>query len=63
MAGALEAASAPALLSRGVTDPMVSRDQLLMFSRHAIDIPGGGHNIHVQQPQPFVDHVLAFVSA
>jgi pimeloyl-ACP methyl ester carboxylesterase len=60
MATAVETASAPTLLSRGETDPMVSRDELLTFSPDAVDIAGGGHNIHVQQPQAFVDHVLAF---
>jgi len=61
VAGALEATSVPALLSRGVTDPMVSRDDLLRFSPDAVDIPGGGHAIHVQQPRAFVDHVMAFL--
>ena len=60
MTTALEATSAPTLLSRGETDPMVSRDELLTFSADAVDIPGGGHNVHVQQPQAFVEHVLAF---
>ncbi len=60
MATALEEASAPTLLSRGETDPMVSRGELLTYSSDVVDIPGGGHNIHVEQPQAFVDHVLAF---
>ena len=62
MVSALHAASAPVLLSRGVADPMVSREELLALAPVAVDIPGGGHNIHVQQPQAFVDHLLDFVT-
>lgn len=62
MVSALRAASTPVLLSRGVADPMVSREELLALAPVAIDIPGGGHNIHVQQPQAFVDHLLDFVT-
>jgi pimeloyl-ACP methyl ester carboxylesterase len=60
MATAVEATLAPTLLSRGEADRMVSRDELLTFSPDAVDIPGGGHNIHVQHPQAFAEHVLAF---
>ena len=49
MVSALDAASAPVLLSRGAADPMVSREELLALAPVAIDIPDGGHNIHVQQ--------------
>ena len=63
MAGVLSAAAAPTLLSRGVADPMVSRQDLLSCAPGVIDIPGGGHNVHVQQPQAFVDHVLEFVTS
>ena len=59
---ALDAASAPVLLSRGVADPMVSRDELLALAPVAVDIPGGGHNIHVQNPQAYVDHLLDFIT-
>ena len=62
MIKALREASAPVLLSRGVTDPMVSRDELLELAPVATDIPGGGHNIHVQNPQAFVDHLVGFVT-
>jgi pimeloyl-ACP methyl ester carboxylesterase len=62
MASALHAASAPVLLSRGVADPMVSREELLALAPVAIDIPGGGHSIHVQHPKAFVDHLLDFVT-
>ena len=41
---------------------MVSREELLALAPVAIDIPGGGHNIHVQHPQAFVDHLLDFVT-
>ena len=63
MVGALHAASAPVLLSRGAADPMVSRAELLTLAPVAVDIPGGGHNIHVQHPQAYVDHLLDFVTA
>ena len=62
MASAVSAAASPTLLSRGGADPMVSGEELWAIAPGAIDIPGGGHNIHVQRPQAFVDHVLAFVT-
>ena len=62
MVSALDAASAPVLLSRGVADPMVAREELLALVPVAVDIPGGGHNVHVQNPQAFVDHLLDFVT-
>ena len=62
MVSALHAASAPVLLSRGVADPIVSREELLALAPVAVDIPGGGHNVHVQNPQAFVDHLLDFVT-
>ena len=63
MAGALDGAAAPVLLGRGVADPMVTREELLAWTPDAVDLPGGGHNIHVQQPRVVVDHVLDFVGA
>lgn len=62
MTYALDRAASRTLLSRGAADPIVSREELLAIASAAIDIPGGGHNIHVQRPQAFVDHVLAFVT-
>lgn len=62
VASAVTTAASPTLLSRGAADPMVSSDELRAIAPSAIDIPGGGHNIHVQQPQAYVDHVLAFVT-
>ena len=61
MVSALDAASARPAEPRAA-DPMVSREELLALAPVAIDIPGGGHNIHVQQPQAFVDHLLDFVT-
>lgn len=62
MTYALDRAASRTLLSRGAADPMVSREELRAIAPGAIDIPGGGHNIHVQRPQAFVDHLLAFVT-
>ena len=45
----LAAARAPSHLARGISDPMVTRDQLLAYDAHATDLPGG-HNAMVERP-------------
>jgi pimeloyl-ACP methyl ester carboxylesterase len=41
-------ATAPVLLARGERDPMVSLEELGMHAAQARDIPGTGHNAHVE---------------
>ena len=43
-------ASAPVLLARGERDPMVSLQELGMHAAQARDIPGAGHNAHLEDP-------------
>jgi pimeloyl-ACP methyl ester carboxylesterase len=43
-------ATAPILLARGERDPLVSLQQLRVHGPQAHDIPGRGHNAHVEDP-------------
>jgi pimeloyl-ACP methyl ester carboxylesterase len=62
MPAALAAAACPVLLSRGEGDPMVSLAELRALAPTATDLEGGGHNIQVQQPRRFAEHVLDFAA-
>jgi pimeloyl-ACP methyl ester carboxylesterase len=44
------AAHARVVLARGARDPMVSLEELRTHARQAYDIPGAGHNAHVEDP-------------
>jgi pimeloyl-ACP methyl ester carboxylesterase len=43
-------ATVPVLLARGEHDPMVSLQELRTHAAHAHDIPGTGHNAHIEDP-------------
>lgn len=45
------AAKCPVVLARGECDPMVSLQELRAHAREAYDIPGAGHNAHVEAPR------------
>ena len=45
------AAQARVVLARGERDPMVSLEELRAHAPLAYDIPGAGHNAHVQDPR------------
>jgi pimeloyl-ACP methyl ester carboxylesterase len=47
-------ARCPVLLARGASDPMVTLDQLRAHCATAIEIPGTGHNAHVETPGSIV---------
>jgi len=47
-------ATAPVLLARGEHDPMVSLPELRVCARQARDIPGAGHNAHIEDPAAVV---------
>ena len=47
-------ATAPVVLARGERDPMVSVQELRTHARQAHDIPGAGHNAHIEDPQAVV---------
>lgn len=44
-------ATAPILFARGERDPMVSVQELSAYAVRAHDIPGAGHNAHIENPQ------------
>jgi pimeloyl-ACP methyl ester carboxylesterase len=50
MAALLAAAPVPVVLARGERDPMVSAEQLQALAPDAVDLPGLGHNAHVENP-------------
>ncbi len=54
MEALLSAARAPIHLARGVTDPMVSCEQLAIYDPNARDLPGG-HNVMVENPSAVWD--------
>ncbi len=47
-------ATAPVLLARGERDPMVSLQELRAHTSQAHDIPGAGHNAHIEDPPAVV---------
>jgi pimeloyl-ACP methyl ester carboxylesterase len=63
MAAALASARCPVLLSRGVTDWMVSDDDLAALEVPTSTIGDAGHNVHVEQPAQFARSVVEFVAS
>ena len=61
MAAAASAADCALLLCRGVDDPMVSAAALQALGVDSLDIPGAGHNVHVEQPRRFALAVVEFL--
>jgi pimeloyl-ACP methyl ester carboxylesterase len=57
------AAHARVVLARGARDPMVSLEELRAHTRQAHDIPGAGHNVHVEKPRAVLELIDALVSA
>jgi pimeloyl-ACP methyl ester carboxylesterase len=50
VAALLAAAPVPVVLARGEHDALVSSEDLLALAPNAIDLPGLGHNAHVEHP-------------
>lgn len=46
----LAAAAVPVVLARGEHDPMVSAEQLRTLVGRPVELPGSGHNAHVEDP-------------
>jgi pimeloyl-ACP methyl ester carboxylesterase len=63
MAAALASARCPVLLSRGVTDWMVSDDDLAALGVPTSRIGDAGHNAHVEQPVRFARGVVEFAAS
>jgi len=63
-ASLVASATVPVLLARGERDPMVSLRELRMHAPQACDIPGAGHNAHIEDPGAVVgllEHLVARV--
>jgi pimeloyl-ACP methyl ester carboxylesterase len=54
----LEAAPVPVVLARGEHDAMVSAEQLRALVPDPVDLPGLGHNAHVEAPDAVAGLVL-----
>jgi pimeloyl-ACP methyl ester carboxylesterase len=57
----LAAAPVPVLLARGERDAMVATDQLRALTPDAVDLPGLGHNAHVEDPRAVAALVERFL--
>ncbi|GAA0725213.1 alpha/beta fold hydrolase [Dactylosporangium roseum] len=59
VAGLLAAAPVPVVLARGEHDTMVTREQLAALVPDPVDLPGLGHNAHVEAPAALVAGIPA----
>jgi len=57
------AAQARVVLARGERDPMVSLEELRAHAREAHDIPGTGHNAHVENPRAVLGLIEVLLNA
>ena len=62
-AGLLAAARSRVVLARGAADPMVSAAQLAALAARPVDLPGAGHNAHVEDPAAVAALLTPFVPA
>jgi pimeloyl-ACP methyl ester carboxylesterase len=60
MAGLLAQSPCPVVLARGETDTMVSEEDLRALGTEPVNLPGLGHNAHVEDPAAVVELVLPF---
>jgi len=61
VASLLAAAPAPVVLARGEHDPMVSAAQLAVLVADPVDLPGLGHNAHVEMPAALLPLVQRYL--
>jgi pimeloyl-ACP methyl ester carboxylesterase len=54
----VDEAKAPVRLARGQNDAMVSLGELRALDPGAVDLPGLGHNAHVESPQAVLDLII-----
>ncbi len=57
------AAQARVVLARGIRDPMVSLEELRAHALQAFDIPGTGHNAHVEDPRAVLGLIEMLLNA
>jgi len=62
VAALLAVASVPVVLARGADDPMVSADQITTLGVDPVELPGLGHNAHVEAPEVLLPLLELFVS-
>jgi pimeloyl-ACP methyl ester carboxylesterase len=60
MAELVAAAPVPVVLARGVHDPMVSTAQLAALTPEPVELPGLGHNAHVEDPAALLPLLAAY---
>jgi pimeloyl-ACP methyl ester carboxylesterase len=60
VADLLAAARVPVVLARGAHDPMVSTAQLAALAPDPVELPGLGHNAHVEDPTALLPLVAAY---
>jgi pimeloyl-ACP methyl ester carboxylesterase len=60
VAALLAAAPVPVMLARGQHDALVSSEDLLELTPNAVDLPGLGHNAHVEDPAAVAALVTRF---
>ena len=63
----LEHVGTPTLIVRGAESPILSREGALALVREIrgarlVEIPGAEHNVHLEQPGPFLEAVAAFLA-
>jgi pimeloyl-ACP methyl ester carboxylesterase len=63
VAALLAAAPVPVVLARGARDPMVSTAQLAALVPEPVELPGLGHNAHVEDPAALLPLVAPFRAA
>ena len=60
VAALLAAAPVPVMLARGQHDALVSSEELLELTPNVVDLPGLGHNAHVEGPAAVAALVTRF---
>jgi pimeloyl-ACP methyl ester carboxylesterase len=55
-------AQAPIVFARGEHDKLVSESELQMYSRQVHQIPGAGHNVHVEKPAAILASMQTLIS-
>jgi pimeloyl-ACP methyl ester carboxylesterase len=61
LAGLLASTACPVVLARGERDPMVTTPQLQALHAETVEVPGLGHNAHVEDPAATLALALALV--
>ena len=63
VAALLEVAPVPVVLARGEHDHMVTAGQIAELGTDPVDLPGLGHNAHVERPEALLPLLTSVVGA